>query len=64
MVEVELEDLAGIEEVADFLKVTKLKALGFRDEYSDFPRPLRVLQDGALYDLREIKAWGIMHQLC
>jgi len=51
------ENLVGIAEIAEIAKVTKQVVNNWRQRYEDFPRPLRNLQSGPVWNQEAVAIW-------
>lgn len=59
--EIKVDDLVGVREVAELAKVTPAAVANWRIRYIDFPRPVKKLRMGPLFDRNEIEFWLITH---
>lgn len=50
-------DLLGIAEIADLAGVSKQAVSNWRMRYDDFPRPIKTLQSGPVWDSEKVKTW-------
>ncbi len=46
--------LAGLAEAADILGVTKQVVTNWRNRRHDFPKPMQLLKQGPIWDVRDI----------
>lgn len=52
------EHLAGAAEIAEALGVDANTINQWKARYHDFPKPVRILKAGSVWDLREVRAWA------
>lgn len=52
------DDIIGRGEVMELLGINKDRITRILLNYSDFPRPFRVIRGGSLWDLAEVAAWA------
>lgn len=50
-------NLAGISEIADLAKVSRQVVNNWRQRYDHFPRPVKTLQSGPVWDREVVEAW-------
>lgn len=55
------ENIVGTKEIADIFNVSSSAVVNFQTRYSDFPVPIKKLESGPIFDLSEVKEWGINH---
>lgn len=55
------ENIVGTKEIADVFNVSSSAVVNFQTRYSDFPVPIKKLESGPIFDLSEIRVWGIKH---
>src|SRR5713101_7972374 len=56
------QDLVGISEIAGIAGVSKQVVSNWRQRYDDFPKPLRELQSGPVWDQEAVIAWIKAHK--
>jgi predicted DNA-binding transcriptional regulator AlpA len=52
------EHLAGPAEIAEALGVDANTVNQWKVRYTDFPRPVRILKAGSVWDLRDVLEWA------
>jgi chromosome partitioning protein len=50
-------NLVGVSEIAEFAKVTRQVVNNWRHRYDTFPRPIKSLQSGPVWDRESVEAW-------
>jgi len=53
----DLDDLAGVGELAAFFGVSRATPVNWAARYDDFPEPLKVMAAGPLYSRVQVVAW-------
>jgi chromosome partitioning protein len=54
---IDVDRVAGVSEVARHARTTKQVIDNWRHRYQKFPKPIKVLRSGPLFDLDEIDRW-------
>ena len=60
-VTISTDDIVGIAEIAEYVGVVKTVVINWKTRYSDFPKPVKVLQATPIYNMQEIKLWLEKH---
>lgn len=56
---VQVANLVGLAEVAELFGVTRQAVTNWQARHDDFPKPVLSLRCGPIYNLPDIKRWGI-----
>lgn len=55
------ENIVGTKEIGDLFGISSSAVVNLQNRYADFPIPTKRLESGPIFDLLEIKEWGIKH---
>lgn len=56
-----VDDIVGISEIAEHAGVKAAAVINWTQRYDDFPKPIKSLKCGRLYNRQEVQTWLIRH---
>jgi len=61
MKRISVDDIVGLAEIADLLGRTSKAMWQLKQRHPDFPRPVRTLRCGPVWNAEEVQSWANEH---